>query len=90
VVLFQRPNFPARFALSIKFLVCEFFVAFFTIQFDANERLSSFCTEDPFTLDQGWVVTAVLTVPAFEIGDPMIFFILMKRYNFSQHWGYVL
>jgi hypothetical protein len=52
-------------------------------------RSSLFC-HNPKPRKKGWIMAGMLTMAAVEVGNPMLFVILMKSDNCAVHYGLVL
>src|SRR5215213_409225 len=63
----------------------RFFVAAFTVQFEAEARGAALLSQNPRAIGHGRNVSQVLSMPARQYGAPMLLVVLIEIYDLLLH-----
>lgn len=60
-------------------------LAFQAPQFLAEESRAAFFRENPWAQGPGWIMAHMLSVTAFQIGNPVLVLVLVKSDDAAEH-----
>jgi hypothetical protein len=60
-------------------------ITFFAVEYFSKRSVAAFDAHGPWAIDPGRIMPDMLIVPAFQLCDPVAFFVLMIANDFSLH-----